>query len=151
MEINKSGFTLIELLAVVLIIGLLTSMALPQYKRTIRRAEAMEALVNLRTVYGAAKRYKAATSEPPTSLNGLDTEFFDAQISGSTFTIGKFIYTFSTSNISACRLNTNDFCIYFYYNHNTLGKDAATCVGNTSTGQWICNSLGINNNYGMLE
>ena len=40
---KNNGFTLIEMLAVVLIIAMLVSVALPKYKRSVVRAEAMEA------------------------------------------------------------------------------------------------------------
>ena len=161
MNIKKSGFTLTELLAVVLIIGILTAMIMPQYKRTIRRAEAVESLVNLRSLYDAAKRYKSATSSTPTSLKGLDVEFFDAKnISGDfqKFQIGKYSYEFKSSCdnskpcIESCRLNTNDFCFQFYYNHTGLGKDTLLCSPNTATGTWICNSMGTaSGSYYVIE
>ena len=78
MKKNHTGFTLIELLAVVMIIAMLTSVALPQYRKSVQRAESMEALVNLRTIFDAAKRYRSANSEAPMKLNGLDVSFFDA-------------------------------------------------------------------------
>ena len=106
MNNSKAGFTLIELLAVVLIIGILTSVALPQYRRSIQRAEAMEVLVNLRTLFDSAKRYRSANSEAPTKLTGLDVSFFDADTpNASSFNIGNYRYTFSNTSISACRIS----------------------------------------------
>ena len=55
MKYTKSGFTLIELLAVVLIIAILTSIAVPQYRRSVQRAQAMEMMTNLRTLFDSAK------------------------------------------------------------------------------------------------
>ena len=150
MKKNKLGFTLIELLAVVLIVAILTSVALPQYRRSIRRAEAMEALVNLRTLFDSAKRYKVANSEAPVKLKGLDVEFFDASdMDSASFNIGKFQYTFDDEGVQACRLDPNnaaqtkDYCLHFYYKHNTYGKDTLLCEvqNNSPMGEWLCNSL----------
>ena len=154
MRKRKFGFTLIELLTVVLIIAILTSVALPQYRKSIRRAEAVEALINLRTVYDAAKRYKAANSVAPTQLHGLDVEFFDVSTSNTHFDIGKFNYEFRDDGIISCRANNGGFCFHFYYKHSTLGKDALVCeVQNGSkTGSFICQSMGtVKNGYYVLE
>ena len=54
---NCKGFTLLELLVVVLIIGILASIALPQYRNTVRRARVAEAKIALRAIVDATDRY----------------------------------------------------------------------------------------------
>lgn len=140
MKKNKFGFTLIEVLAVVLIVALLTSIALPQYRKSIRRAESMEALVNLRTIFDSAKRYKSATSQAPMKLKGLDVEFFDATSDeDSQFSIGNFTYTFYDNRIEACR--GEEYCLRYYYKYDDdLGRDILTCKQGTNS--WVCESIG---------
>ena len=52
----KHGFTLTEILAVVLIIGILSALALPQYRRAIEKARATEAISMLRVMHDSAER-----------------------------------------------------------------------------------------------
>lgn len=138
---NKLGFTLIELLAVVLIISILTSIAVPKYRRTVERAAATEALVNVRSIFESAKRYKAATSLAPTKLKGLDISFYEASSEeDAQFTIGNYTYEFDNSWVRACHEN---YCFYMYYTHPTYGKDTLICkIENTGKYDWMCDAIG---------
>ena len=69
---QKSGFTLIELLVVVLIIGVLTAVAVPQYRRAVEKTKATQALALLGSVQQAFKVYLLQNGRYPANLNELD-------------------------------------------------------------------------------
>lgn len=54
---KNTGFTLIEVLVVVLIVGTLATVALPQYERAVMRSRASEIWAILPTVRSAAQEY----------------------------------------------------------------------------------------------
>lgn len=70
---KKAGFTLIELLAVVLILGILTTIALPQYQRSMERARAAEAPTMLKALYDSRER--VALEKGFDSYNVMPTKF----------------------------------------------------------------------------
>lgn len=53
---KHGGFTLIELLAVVLIIGILSAFAMPQYRKSVERSRVAEAQTLLRSIYDSCER-----------------------------------------------------------------------------------------------
>ena len=67
----KKGFTLIELLVVVLIIGILSAVALPQYTKTVTKARFAEAMTNLKTIYSALQVCELEKGENNCSFDDL--------------------------------------------------------------------------------
>ncbi|MBI4054627.1 MAG: prepilin-type N-terminal cleavage/methylation domain-containing protein [Elusimicrobia bacterium] len=68
------GFTLIELLVVILIVGILASIALPQYFKVVERARVTEALALAGAIRSGEERYLAKKSSynlgtPPTGMD----------------------------------------------------------------------------------
>ena len=68
----RKGFTLIELLVVVLIIGILTAIALPQYEKAVNKTRTMTLLPLLRSISDAEQRYYMANGTYTLSFSDLD-------------------------------------------------------------------------------
>ncbi len=67
----KNGFTLIELLVVVLIIGILTAIALPQYQVSAEKARLAALMQHMRTIADEQETYYLANGSYTTDLNSL--------------------------------------------------------------------------------
>lgn len=64
-ESSKKGFTLIELLVVVLIIGILSSVALPQYQKAVEKSRAASVFANMQAIARMLDVYYLANGSYP--------------------------------------------------------------------------------------
>jgi len=76
---KNAGFTLIELLVVVLIIGILSAVALPQYQRAVDKARMTQALTWAKTIREAERVYYLANGEFTQNLEDLDISLPDCK------------------------------------------------------------------------
>ena len=75
MSVNKKGFTLIELLVVVLIIGILASIAIPQYFKVVEKSRVSEAMSVISAVKSAEERFLARGGSYTSKLKELDISY----------------------------------------------------------------------------
>ncbi len=69
---KNKGFTLIEILVVVLIIGVLAAIAVPQYQKSVEKSKASQAFLLIKAVDEAIINYHLATNDWPKSFDELD-------------------------------------------------------------------------------
>ena len=68
------GFTLLEILVVVVIVGILASLAIPQYQKSVEKAKGSEAIANLNILRGAELRYWGEYNHETINIYDLDVE-----------------------------------------------------------------------------
>ena len=114
----KKGFTLIELLVVVLIIGILSSIALPNYKRSVERTRVAEAQTLLRAIYEAQERLLWERNLPSYKyavMNDLGFGFEKLDI-----TVKGTYKTSLNTGISTGMLETENFTYEMYFSGNDI-------------------------------
>lgn len=103
MATKCNGFTFIELLVVVLIIGILAAIAVPQYQKAVERARASEALVNVRTLVNALKIYEMANGKITADFSQLDVNL-PGTLSPNNQQLSTDLFTYSINDIKFYRV-----------------------------------------------
>ncbi len=71
---RSRGFTLLELMIVVIILGILASVAIPQFSKSVRRSRTVEARNAIGMVRGAELRYFQEWGAYTATIGNLDVE-----------------------------------------------------------------------------
>ena len=144
------GFTLIELLVVVLIIGILTAIALPQYRLAVEQAHISEAEIALKSMADSMSRYIMEKGRPTLSPNiweDLDITYGMSTTSNPYIRQGKYFwYSLEDLNNSLYAGSGKyeeepNYIITFKYQKKGVpsGFDK-TCTGKTEFGAAVCSA-----------
>ena len=156
----KRGFTLIELLVVVLIIGILSSVALPQYTKAVEKARATEAIQTASALTRAIDIWLLENGGFPSSVVDGQEMGLAIELSG-----GEWVdeQTYQTKNFYANSVCTSAQCSIeimteptlkysFYLKKNNAngewGKECYTQL--TEIGNAICKSM-VSQGYTYVE
>ncbi len=144
----KAGFTLIELLVVVLIIGILSAVALPQYTVAVQKTRTMRLLPLLRSISDAQNVYRMETGNYTLSFSDLSIDM----PAGGTLDKKEGRETLTYDNFQ-CWLRTNDAeagSYSAYCNDKTSGAPLLEkyfsgskyiCWGSSGLAQKVCRSI----------
>ena len=118
---KTQGFTLIELMVVVLIIGILSAIALPQYEMAVEKSRISEAMVNTKAIVDASQRYFQANPNESTitsknQIADVDLRGGSWNSTGDVFTTKLFIYELGGANgrVTAYRTDTGSTSGFIY-------------------------------------
>ena len=140
MKENKVGFTLVELLVVVLIIGILASVALPQYQKAVLKSRYNALMPIAKSVANGNETYYLEHGTYATSPANLDVAGQDEYPDGTEVDMSTGDYSF----VIAGRGETFPMNYIVYQNHSLKFAGNIHCEAdkNNTMAQEVCQSLG---------
>lgn len=142
------GFTLIELLVVVLIIGILSAIALPEYTKAVEKSRSSEAMTLLRSFVQAQKMYKLANTQYTSDLTELDLQMPNIGEDNKSFSTKDWAFTMQMHDLypttfsvfagrakDGQRFTTGDYCYGILVSVASDGTETWKCqlnAGNPS-------------------
>lgn len=135
------GFTLIELLVVVLIIGILSAVALPQYKKSVVKARIARILPLLKSIQEAEDRFYMANGYYTTDRTQLDIDWSNLGREVSGIHLFEYRVAYQTSGVALAR--SYSYIRESFYSDAPLGgKFYCQGVDGTEQSAQVCRSLG---------
>lgn len=113
LAMRKHSFTLIELLIVIIIIGILAALAVPQYEKHLEKARGTEAMQNVRALADSIWMYYIEKGEFPMNLADIDVS-----VPNTTSKYFEYNYLYSTSQVFARDLRYSELpngAIFMYF------------------------------------
>ena len=148
---SKKAFTLIELLVVVLIIGILSAIALPQYQVAVEKTKATNLLTLLDSIAKAEEIYYLANGRYTDQIDNLDVQLEYVQKKNHN---ARMVYQLHNGYWIALYAGTYHqigggvevVAITRFFNHPAHTNETAggtACYGVGTIGQQVCKSMGV--------